>query len=281
MKVLIFEDQPLQRLELERKMQNQGYEVEGCSTPSEAIRLLREKQWFPDLALLDIELDVLSEDLIQSEESLGFPRKQAGIELAKQILKFRKSPIIFLTGYPGHFEEAKSLGPHSFLIKASEAINEQNVVNAIQLAFQNFYESPEYRPKFNLIPKGKICLNIRPQNRNQNEVNVFRKIVLPIEDIFYFQTQQEVTRLFVKGYEKALFPTVSATNIMKQLEELLYERNEEGTFCKLFNGCYANINRIVSYDSDNAYFEADSKIFCPLNSAGYQYLLTLFPPLTN
>ena len=282
MKVLIFEDEPIQRLALETRLQNQGYETMSFGRPSHAIKALEGKEFIPDLALLDITLDVLSEELIKQEANSGFSRDMAGIELARQITAIKKIPIIFLTGKPGMFEEAKKVGPHSFLSKSDVSPEDTAVVNAVQLALHNFYHSPSYEPYFQFIPKGKICFNIRSSTqRKEEEGDVFRKIIIKIEDILYFNTQQEVTRLFVKGYDRNFFPTVSAPKIMKNLEQILNEKNLEASFYNVFKGHYANTNNIISYDSNYAYFDADSKIFCPLNNASYQYLLTYFAPITN
>lgn len=278
MKVLIFEDEPILRLALESRLEDQGYKTMSFGRPSEAMAAIEESDSFPDLALLDITLDVIPSNLIKIEQEHGFYRENAGIELAKRICGIKKIPLIFLTGNPSLFDDAAKVGPHSFISKSDRSPDDSAVTNAIRLALDNFYNAPDYKPYFQLLPKGKICLNTRS---NTQDSDTFRRIVIQIDDILYFRTQQESTKLFVKGYDHYLRPTVSAKQIMRNMEQILNEKNIENSFHNVSNGCYANTNNIVSYDSLSAYFDVDSKIFCPLNNYAYQHMLKKFAPITN
>jgi len=104
-KILIVEDESLIALQLEIKLSKMGYEICSLSASGEEA-IYAAKNDHPDVILMDIRL-------------IG---EMDGIEAARQIGQFSRTPVIFTTGYPDNSlkERAMKLKPSAFLIKPIE-----------------------------------------------------------------------------------------------------------------------------------------------------------------
>ncbi|OHD89427.1 EAL domain-containing protein [Sulfuricurvum sp. RIFCSPLOWO2_12_FULL_43_24] len=101
-KILIVEDEGVVALDLQDRLEQQGYEVVGIAdTAKEAIRLSAKNS--PDLVLMDI--------VIKGDRD--------GIDTARQIYDLFKIPVVFLTAYADEktLARAKKSHPHGYIVK--------------------------------------------------------------------------------------------------------------------------------------------------------------------
>ena len=125
-KVLILEDDPLMRLDLEESLRARGFQVTRAAANSEeAIASLKTDP--PDIAILDIDL---KDSLLD------------GIQTARIMKEHLQIPIIFLTAIvdAGVVERAKETNPAYYLIKPSSPLQ---LDIAIDMALENFWKEKE------------------------------------------------------------------------------------------------------------------------------------------
>lgn len=276
MRVLVFEDEPQLRLRISQLLEEQGYTVMSFAAPSKALEALEEPHEFPKLALLDIKLDNLSTSQVEEEVRKGFPQETAGIELARRILAKKKIPIIFLTGYGNLFEDAQPIGAAVFFEKGK--IDLASVITNVNQAIFNYHNDEVYRPNFRLLPKGKICINYNPGG-GRTDGPVFRRVIIEIEDILFYEADGTITRIFVKDRDNPYVLGMQLGSFNAQLETVIQQKNIEPSFYQVYRGKYANLNQIISYDQENIYFSSNDRLQCPLNRSSYHYISQeLFPP---
>jgi len=120
--VLIVEDEEIWSLQIEKYLQDFGFDLAGkAETIDEALPLLNENKF--DIALLDININ----------------GRKNGIELGKMIRNVYQKPFIFITaGYEDEArEQAIAAGPSGYLLKP---VNATSLFVTIQNAIQNFTE---------------------------------------------------------------------------------------------------------------------------------------------
>ena len=128
-KILIVEDELLIAESLAAKLENLGYEVVDTVVSGEAaIQAFRE--WEPDLALLDIDLE----------------GPMDGIEVAEAIHQLRPVPFIYLSDLSDRVttKRAKYTGPAAYMVKP---YNERELAVAIELALHKFSSGGEEEPE--------------------------------------------------------------------------------------------------------------------------------------
>lgn len=107
MKILIVDDE---RLSLARTVRivtlaTENDEIRGFSLPSEALKAVREEDFLPDIAFLDIEMPVTD-----------------GIAVARELKKLNpKINIIFTTGYAQYMKAALDMFASGYILKPVEA----------------------------------------------------------------------------------------------------------------------------------------------------------------
>lgn len=84
-KLLSIDDEPAMLKCLSRALKSRGYDLVTTTDPDEGLRLLREDKDIC-LALLDVKM----------------PKKN-GFEIYKELMGFRKLPVLFVTAYPRSF----------------------------------------------------------------------------------------------------------------------------------------------------------------------------------
>lgn len=120
-KVLIVEDDTLVGMGLRSQLERLGYVVVGqAATADEAMDLYRDQQ--PDLVLMDIRLDGTD-----------------GIDLAGQLMKIRRCPMIIVSAYsdPELIARASLAGVFGYLIKP---VSGESLQAQIAVASQRFAE---------------------------------------------------------------------------------------------------------------------------------------------
>ncbi len=121
LRILLVEDDPFVAATIEENLLQAGYLISGKASSYEtALKSMRQSQ--PDLVLMDITLD-------------GPPD---GIVTAKELMRIRWVPIIYLTGNSDGdtFDRAKKTFPAAFLHKPFRI---RELAAQVDLAMHNFY----------------------------------------------------------------------------------------------------------------------------------------------
>ncbi|HEX2971951.1 MAG TPA: response regulator [Tepidisphaeraceae bacterium] len=126
LRVLVVEDDTLVGMGLKAQLQKMGHTVVGhAATADEAVEMFRQEQ--PDLVLMDIRLDGAD-----------------GIDLAAQLLKERRCPMIIISAYSDSalIERAGNAGVFGYLIKP---VQDKTLEAQIEIAIGRFAEQERLR----------------------------------------------------------------------------------------------------------------------------------------
>lgn len=117
-RIVIVEDEAIVAMDIELSLKHLGYEVVGVACEgSEALTIIENKK--PDLILMDIQIK----------------GKKSGIDIAAEVNKRFKLPVIFLTAYADSstLSRAKESEPFAYIIKP---FDEQELHTAIEIALR-------------------------------------------------------------------------------------------------------------------------------------------------
>jgi response regulator NasT len=120
-RVVIAEDESVNRVDLEEELEQQGYEVVGAAADGEAaVNLTRELH--PDVVLMDIKMP-----------------KMDGIEAAETLTREKLAPVLLFTAYSDDelIERARQAGVVHFVTKPWR---EKDLKPAIEIALSRFNE---------------------------------------------------------------------------------------------------------------------------------------------
>ena len=120
-RVVIAEDESVNRVDLEEELEQQGYEVVGAAADGEAaVNLTRELR--PDVVLMDIKMP-----------------KMDGIEAAETLTREKLAPVLLFTAYSDDelIERARAAGVVHFVTKPWR---EKDLKPAIEIALSRFGE---------------------------------------------------------------------------------------------------------------------------------------------
>jgi response regulator NasT len=120
-RIVIAEDESVNRVDLEEELEQQGYEVVGAAADGEAaINLTRELH--PDVVLMDIKMP-----------------KMDGIEAAETLTREKLAPVLLFTAYSDDelIERARQAGVVHFVTKPWR---EKDLKPAIEIALSRFNE---------------------------------------------------------------------------------------------------------------------------------------------
>jgi response regulator NasT len=120
-RIVIAEDESVNRVDLEEELEQQGYEVVGAAADGEAaVNLTRELH--PDVVLMDIKMP-----------------KMDGIEAAETLTREKLAPVLLFTAYSDDelIERARAAGVVHFVTKPWR---EKDLKPAIEIALSRFSE---------------------------------------------------------------------------------------------------------------------------------------------
>ena len=139
-KILIVEDESIIAMELQNKLQNEGYEIPS-TVSSGKVAIEKALQMKPDLILMDVTLK----------------GKINGIEAAKKIRNNIDIPIIYITANESEkvFQKAKMTEPYGYILKP---FNYNELKYAIEMAL--FRSKVEIKLKKVLIKNKKLLEEI-------------------------------------------------------------------------------------------------------------------------
>ncbi len=260
-KVLVLDDEIFIANDIRDILEDEGYDVIKTSRAKDAIDTMNNTN-SPDLALLDIELQY--DDI-------------NGIEVARQILKKKSIPIIFLTAHSEkYYEEAKKVGPANFFDKGATDLSVQ-LPKSIDLAIRNYLAEEDGRaPNFVNAVKGKISINAREKwDGHESE---FRKIILDKSDILFVKEDSGTIDIYTKNRNKPYNISMGIGWFTEQLN-MTQHKDEENDFIRTKRGELANLQNIIAYDSGNIYFDSSNNITASINRETYLLLKEkFFPP---
>jgi two-component system, response regulator PdtaR len=121
-RIVLAEDQPLERLDLGQMLENLGHEVVGqAEDGASAVELARELK--PDLVILDIQMET----------------KVDGLEAASLLAEEKVAPVLLMTAYndPEYIEQATGAGVMAYLVKP---YTENQLTPAIEVALARYDE---------------------------------------------------------------------------------------------------------------------------------------------
>jgi len=120
-RIIIADDEPLMRLDLQEMLENLGHDVVGqVGDGQAAVGLARELQ--PDLVILDIKMPELD-----------------GVSAARILTEERVAPVLLLTAYSDRefIDGARDAGVMGYIVKP---FGEAQLVPAIEVALARFQE---------------------------------------------------------------------------------------------------------------------------------------------
>lgn len=233
--ILIIEDDPLLAEQISQTLIRKGYKVAGRATNLEmALKVMKKEK--PDLALIDIKLD----------------GPEDGIATAKELLKIKWMPIIYITGdsIMEVVERSKSTFPAAFLEKP---LRPKELLVQIDLALHNFNEGN--------LPSGATAGSDELfVLSNKSYIRIKPTEILYIEaDHIYsrlFLTREGFDRLYPKTAFRPVHISMGLGNVLRQLPTHFY---------RLSRSLVINPERIDRLDS-NYLFMGDHKIDIPESS---------------
>lgn len=199
--VLIVEDDPLLAEQIKQSLQKEGYTISGsASNLEDAVRIIKNNK--TDLALVDIHLD----------------GPEDGIATAKELLKIKWIPIIYITGdsMAESVERSKSTFPAAFLEKPLR-INEMCV--QIELALHNFQDKKQPSPAPSTSDHVFVLSDKNYIRIKQSEI-----LFLQADRIYcrLFLTKKGFERVYPKTSYRPIHISMSMGHIFRQLPDHFY-----------------------------------------------------------
>jgi two-component system, response regulator PdtaR len=240
-KVLILEDDPLIRMDLEESLRASGFQVTVAAANSEqAIASLKTST--PDIAILDIEL---KDSLLD------------GIQTARIIKEHSHIPIIFLTAIVDVpvVERAKEINPAYYLIKPCSPLQ---LDVALDMALENFWKEKEARVYHSLETHAS-----RPNT------------VYPIRNALFVKNRGRYQRIFVDQIywiEAANSSIIIETEVGKfvisaNLKNFQRQFNHQ-TLVKIHRSYIINIDKVCTFDDSTVQLTAgQQKVSLPIGQS--------------
>ncbi len=232
LKILIIEDNLIQAQELEEQLLDFGYLItDNVSNSNDAIKAFRRK--IPDLVICDIKLEDSPKD---------------GIEIANELNRLEKVPIIFLTAQVGtHFEErASEVEPAYYLIKPC---HEAQLQIAINIALRNFTKKMKANIYHSLSksnePNDQVFLKenhffIKEKDRHRR---------IDINDILWIEADGVYSMIITDGYK--LTVTINLSKLLEQLNSL--------HLLRIHRSHAISLNKIDYFDKDSVFITYQEK----------------------
>jgi two-component system, response regulator PdtaR len=131
-RIIIADDQPLQRIDLKDVLTRRGYQVVGEATDGLGVITLSRLQR-PDLVIMDIRMPDMD-----------------GILAAETLVREKIAPVIFLTAYTDQalVKRAKDIGVFNYLVKP---LHESEVVPAVEMALSHHQQMHAMEERVRLL----------------------------------------------------------------------------------------------------------------------------------
>lgn len=199
--ILIIEDDPVFAEQIKQSLLREGYSVSGIAV-NLPTALESMKKHSPDLALIDIKLD----------------GPEDGITTAKELLKLKWIPIIYITGdlLSKAVERSKSTFPAAFLEKPLRA---KELSVQIEIALHNFNEGNLPSPAPSIAEQLFVLADKNYVRIKQSEI-LFIKADRIYANIFL--TNSEFQRLYPRNNYRPVHASMNMGSIFQQLSMNFY-----------------------------------------------------------
>ena len=163
MNILIIDDIAEHLSEIQQMLEKiTDEEIRCCQTSEEALSLITEDSYLPDILLVDIKLDDIN-----------------GIDLAKKIFNINpRTQIIFISGYDDYYLDVYDV-EHIFFLR--KPVTQEMLEKAFERAVSKLKASEEEVFVFQ---------------------NVHEKIILPYSSILYFEKLRRKVLIYVRTREE-------------------------------------------------------------------------------
>jgi len=244
MKAIIVDDEELARQSLKNALESfpDICIVEECANGFEAVQAVQRVK--PDILFLDIQMPKLD-----------------GFDVVELLGKDTPS-VVFVTSYDEYALRAFETEAIDYVLKPVKQDRLQKTIERLREQFKRNHP-PEFE---SLIDKHRT--NLAPVNRVliRNAIDV---VILPVDDIIYFEAEDDYVRVHTLGGKSYL-----KTDRMANLEQLLDRRN----FCRIHRSYLLNISylmKIEPYNKDSRLAILKTGQRLPISRAGYNILIEL------
>ncbi|AEI48505.1 LytR/AlgR family response regulator transcription factor [Runella slithyformis] len=234
-KILIVEDEAVVGLDLEARLEEDGYEIVNVvNNGSKAIEIYKSIQ--VDLILCDIKL-------------IG---TMTGIEAVREMIAFREAPVIYLTAQADRstIEAAMKTYPSAYITKP---FSTESLKIAIDLAINNFALHSQNQS----FPKHRDE-TVKPLHPNAKSPD--RETILQINDYVFIKENYKFQKLFLgdilffeadKNY--TTIHTDSKKIALRLTLNTVLERLSAPKFIRVHRSYAVNIDKIDSFDEHDLY----------------------------
>lgn len=242
-KILLVEDNTNLSENIAELLKLNGYEVCGiCESAEIASETMVESS--PDLVLIDIKLK----------------GKKSGIELAEEIRKEFRLPLVFITSASGKeiISKIKHLNPDGFIVKP---FTKESLITSIELAIANF------SPKETHAKTPRLAKTGLPHNELFIRENGWLKKI-NTNDIHWIKAEGTYTQLHVDGKQYTLRNTTK--EILGKLDE--------NDFIRIHKSYIINLKMIDAFNASHIKIK-DSEI--PIGRNYYKDLVNSVNKIGN
>lgn len=239
MKILVLEDDPLQRDSLKQFLESHDFEVIDVGNSTEAYNVISDLE---DLDLFICDID-LSRDKKDREEGID------GIIVAEKITTTYIMPVIFFTNYDdretkNRAKQAIINVPMAFLSKDILNLNKGRLIKIIQETVGIFFSNAD-SSHFVFSQTRKVGIS-----RGQGQPYVFYNK----GDIFYLKAEDRACRVFFKDKNHSIVISGTLTTVAKQIQYHF------PNFVKLGGRYAVNIEKLKQLDGRSLTFVNEDSI---------------------
>ncbi|RDB04189.1 LytR/AlgR family response regulator transcription factor [Runella aurantiaca] len=229
-KILIVEDEAVVGLDLEARLEAEGYEIVNVvNNGPKAIEVYKSQQ--VDFILCDIKL-------------IG---NMTGIEAVQEMIAFREAPVIYLTAQADRstIEAAMKTYPSAYITKP---FNNESLKIAIDLAINNFALRAQNQPFTKEKEEPIKPLNSAPKLPDRETILQINDYVfikenykfqkIQLNDILFFEADKNYTTIHTESRKIALRLTLNT----------VLERLSTTKFIRVHRSYAVNIDKIDSFD---------------------------------
>ena len=213
--VLIVEDDPITAMDLKGSLTDHGIHItDTVESGEKAIMSIQANK--PDVILMDVKLD----------------GELDGISTVNLINESDSIPIVYLTANTDQFTANRAFQTHpaAFL---SKPFDERDIVNAIELAFNNHLRSIFESEK---SIRTNSCIFLKSSEK-------YEKVQLA--DILYIQADGSYSKVYTKDKDYVLSSNLNS----------LWQKMTHTSFFRIHRSYLVNIDNVTGFDHTYVYFD--------------------------
>lgn len=215
-KILIVEDEAIIAMDLQMRLEKDGYDVVGVvDNNEEAVEVFHTTK--PDIVLMDINIG-----------------GKDGIETAVALMQIKIIPVIFLTafGQPEFVDRAKQIKPSAYLVKP---YNYDSLRTSIEVALHNFASAVDNKT---LIEKGREPI-LQFSNTFFIKQN-YRFVKVEMDELLYVESDNNYISLHTRDQKF----------VLKLSLNYLAERLQLSFLVRVHRSYMVNLGKIDAFTDD-------------------------------